>query len=373
MNLNTEQQKQLEDILTAICETLDISESQYNDAENKYNAVGKWLSRPNSPLCQYSPMIYPQGSIRIGTTIKPLDRDEFDLDIVCQMKISNKCDPNTLKEMVGKCLWENEQYRKILEPKNRCWRLNYAGAFHMDILPAIQDLVRSGTSILVPDKQLQEWKESNPIGYSDWFLERMKIAKSHLLYEQSRASVESLPINERFVKTPLQIVVQILKRHRDIQFSKDKDSAPISIVITTLAAKAYRNEYDLYSALFNIIDGMPLQIDEENGQPMVKNPVNPIENFAEKWEEDKRLLHVFEDWLRNLNIMLLNVPLTEGTPAINDALVPVFGEAITKAGINRYADKFQAKREGGRLYAAKRTAMVGSIGSSIPRNTFYGD
>lgn len=241
----------------------------------------------------------------------------------------------------------------------------------MDILPAIPDQHRLGTNILVPDKKLQVWKESNPIGYAGWFEDRMKIIKIRL-FEQLKASLEGLPKNDRFVKTPLQRVIQILKRHRDICFAKDKDRAPISIIITTLAAKAYQNEYDLYTALFGIIDGMPKKIDREFGLPKVKNPVNAAENFAETWEKDPQLFDVFTGWLKDLNTSLLRVPLTEGTSAINDALTPIFGENITRASIKRYADKVNVKREHGGLSVARGTAMLGATGLRIPKNTFYG-
>lgn len=42
----------------------------------------------------------------------------------------------------------------------------------------------------------------------------------------------------------LQRIVQILKRHRDIMFNGDEDK-PISIIITTLASRAYRGETNL--------------------------------------------------------------------------------------------------------------------------------
>lgn len=45
-------------------------------------------------------------------------------------------------------------------------------------------------------------------------------------------------------KTPLQRAVQILKRHRDIMFAGDEDK-PVSIIITTLAAKAYQEKVRL--------------------------------------------------------------------------------------------------------------------------------
>ena len=72
-----------------------------------------------------------------------------------------------------------------------------------------------------------------------------------------------------------------------------------STITAILAAKAYQNEYDLYSAFCNIIDGMHQQIDEEYGQPKVMNPVNLEENFAEKWEQDQHLFNVFISWLKN--------------------------------------------------------------------------
>ena len=53
-------------------------------------------------------------------------------------------------------------------------------------------------------------------------------------------------------KSPLQRVVQILKRHRDLMFNGD-ESKPISIIITTLAARAYNKETDVLDALVNVV------------------------------------------------------------------------------------------------------------------------
>ena len=73
------------------------------------------------------------------------------------------------------------------------------------------------------------WNKSNPFGYAVWFQDRCTnfMDKTIIL----RESVNPLPKYQRN-KLPLQRVVQILKRHRDILFNGDDDK-PISIIITT--------------------------------------------------------------------------------------------------------------------------------------------
>jgi hypothetical protein len=59
-----------------------------------------------------------------------------------------------------------------LERLKRCLRLNYAGAFHLDILPACPNDRLGGGAILVPDRKLECWKDSNPKGFAEWFFLR---------------------------------------------------------------------------------------------------------------------------------------------------------------------------------------------------------
>ena len=56
---------------------------------------------------------------------------------------------------------------------------------------------------------------------------------------------------------------------------------PISIIITTLAAQAYRGETDLQETTLGLLDRMLGLINHETLR--VPNPVNPEEDFADKW------------------------------------------------------------------------------------------
>jgi len=109
------------------------------------------------------------------------------------------------------------------------------------------------------------------------------------------ASVDDIP--DYKVKTPLQRAIQLLKRHRDCMFADDGEHKPISIIITTLAAHAYNEEPTISEALQSILTGMADYIEYRGDEAWVANPVNPAENFADKWAEEPAKRQNFEQWL----------------------------------------------------------------------------
>ena len=351
--MNSSLQEKFAKFFQYLAEALDISEAQYEAAVKHYEAVGDWLNKDDSPIAKYEPQIYPQGSFRLGTMIKPVkDAEQYDIDLVCELKALKKEDVSQkqLKDMVGDRLKENERYRKMLKEGKRCWTLQYADSacFHMDILPAIPDDDINGiareiganlaeSAILITDRELYHWQHSNPKGYAEWFKERMKVQFNEqrmLLAESIRADVEDVP--EYKVKTPLQRSIQILKRHRDIRFADDQDDKPISIIITTLAAHAYDNEADLLEALQNIITKMPGLIErDERGNALVTNPVNPLENFADKWKKHPELEIEFRRWIQQVRADLDAALQVGNISDMIEELKPRFGDRIVNEAASR--------------------------------------
>lgn len=323
---------------TALVEELDMPDSAYEAAANRYHDLGKWLSdKARSQSAQYSPSVFPQGSFRLGTAIKPWKREDYDLDLVCNLAAGMTTATWTqekLKQLVGADLNAYREERGIqdkLEEKRRCWRLNYQDAlkFHMDTLPSIphaentrrilqERMIKAGTpealshdvaelALAITDnkhpqyRQISaDWRISNPEGYARWFESRMRQAQKLLesrAYMEKAAKVEDLPVYRW--RTPLQRAVQILKRHRDVMFEKNPDGKPISIIITTLAARAYGGEPDIPTALERILSTMGALVSQS--RPRVPNPVNPIEDFADRWGTSEGLrLHLeqnFSLWL----------------------------------------------------------------------------
>lgn len=340
-------QPQLNDILPKVSEVLDIPDYIYEDATIKYEDVGSWLSTDDSELKKYSPEIYPQGSFRLGTVVRPISgKDEYDIDLVCNLELDKEQTTQTnLKKVVGDRLNKRVDLNRILKESRRCWILNYPAEkgvpnFHMDVLPAICNSEHPPSGILLTDTELKLWQKSNPKAYAEWFYKRMEVIfleKRAAFAKSINANVEDVP--EWQVKTPLQIAVQILKRHRDIYFEQKPDDKPISIIITTLAAMAYRGQADVYDALQSIVKEMPKFIEQRNGKWWVANPVEE-ENFADKWNEYPERREAFLTWLTNVQTDFAKANQLQTFSELKKSLTPILGQKTIEEAANNLG--FQA-------------------------------
>lgn len=328
--------EELSDLLRAIADDLDIPSHMYEDAVVKYSDVGEWLAKEDSELAQYEPDIFPQGSFRLGTMVRPInDSHEYDIDLVCHLKIKKEdTTQKELKDRVGKRLEARADIKKILKPSRRCWVLDYPEPFHMDVLPVIPNVERLPNGILLTDTELRLWQFSNPIDYAEWFKEQMKVVlveKRAAYAKRYQMSIEEVPEYE--VKTPLQRVVQILKRHRDVYFQNDLSNRPVSIIITTLAAKAYQNQDELYDALVSVANRMHEFIEKrDDGKWWVANPVDDRENFADRWNEYPRRREAFFNWLEQVRDDFILASQTESLIKSASVLSPALGRnAVSRA------------------------------------------
>lgn len=348
------------DIIEQVLKDIDLPYNVKQKAEERYVDLGKWLSREESALTMYHPYVFPQGSFLLQTTIRPLsNKDEYDLDIGCCF-LKNLSTKTTSQESLKKLLKiELESYRKArnikaaLDEKKRCWRLEYQDAmsFHIDIVPCLpinniawqfygSFFVRNASkqgelllnadnekawnllSLFITDNQSKDYKEisdnwhhSNPKGFAKWFQARAALAQLNamILASTPRNEVEDLPSTTNKPDTVLQQVVKLLKRHRDVMFEKDKTYAPISVIISKLAAEAYNGEKDLGAAIMNVLEGMKNAI--QSATTFINNPTESLENFADKWVEDPNYSHQFRIWIaqaiRDFGILTKTSPTQE--------------------------------------------------------------
>jgi len=261
---------QIIQMLDAMCQGIEPTETQYNDAKERYTTIGDFLAEASSPLYQFQPHVYPQGSMRIRAAIRPIHGREFDVDLVCEFKIMPHRDPKVVKKIIWDRFHNSDRYRDLAVERNRCVQIQYAGDFHMDVMPCIpgQPGWTQVGSVWVPDKKLDDWKPSNPKGFAQVIeLAAAKIPKQRIAILNAReakaAHVEPLPAEQSFSKPALIRIIQILKRHRDEYFRKNHDMAPISVIITTLAAHSYSRAVDqhvfesAYDLLLEVVAKLP--------------------------------------------------------------------------------------------------------------------
>ncbi len=360
------QNTQASHLWTITSDALDIPRSLYDRAAARHRAVGEWLCRPASSVAAYRPNVRPQGSFRFGTVIRPINPDaEYDLDHVVLFDGLNTSAMSqmALKELLGAELREYARVHGMKPPTehHRCWRLHYRDevAFHLDSLPCVpakagvqEALIRSGVeqpyalrAVAITDRRrpgyvapISEWLTSNPRGFARWFESRAALGRDPLLLERIRAgAVEDVPPYDW--RTPLQRSIQLLKRHRDMMFADSADLAPISMIITNLAAHAYRGEVDLADALAGIVARMGQFV--QPLCPRVPNPTHPQEDYADKWSRDALLEQNFWLWYTQVqhDVESLSGPLTRIEPR---TLQERFGVTLTAEEAARLAPRAPA-------------------------------
>jgi hypothetical protein len=370
----------LNDLLRRVAASFEITPSQYSLAEGRYHGVAKWLSDIGSPLAAYEPIIYPQGSMALGTTNRPMGRIEFDLDLVMELvSPSYQFTPQELLSLLESRLRQSPNYRGLIELKARCVRLNYAGDFHMDILPAIPDNVRADTSILVPDRKNGgpgDWKPSNPKGYVKWFEDRAAQGRWAEIFEAMRAEIEPLPDQVHlYEKPPLKVAVQLMKRHRDVAFARNPDRGPISIVLTTLAGDHYQGEADLWTAMRDLLTGVLGTVQREGNQLEVRNPANPGEVLSEKWQEDPSLLVEFRLWVAEF-VDFVDRLARADRATLHGLLIEMFGKERANWAIESQAQAYREARSEGLLGVTPGGLLVVGSGredlTPVREHKFYG-
>ena len=310
----------IQDDLKKLLEDIDVSDANYEKAEKRYKSISSYIKDSN--MSALNPDIYLQGSFKLGTAVKPLtDEGSYDIDIVCNFTKLRRSTQSQfrLKYDLGQVIKGYVKSNNMSNPakeSKRCWTINYVDEdnFHIDILPSVPMYDIDDGFIAITDKDnpqyfnvSNDWEISNPKGYSNWFMENSKF-QSYKLLEAKRfyAKVEDIP--DYKVRTPLQRIVQIFKRHAEVMFEEKLEYKPSSVIITTLATKQYRDASILHDNLLDVMTYIALNIkkgiDYKDGKPCIYNPVNKDEILSGKWDRDDLYFEEFQKWIFQLQVDL---------------------------------------------------------------------
>ncbi len=369
---------QLDDLLDNMAEEIQLDNSRYDRIKKHYEAVKNWIEDDEIFFKPFKYDVYPHGSVRISTTVKPIGRDEFDLDIAIHLKAEwNSHTPARIYQELKRRLEENETYKAMLEPKNRCLRLNYSGDFHMDILPGIQEHPSDGNKLKVPDRELGTWVSSNPRGYANWFMQRTNLVKESLLEKAFNA--EHIPSDNFKYKKPLQRGVQLIKRYRDIYFQKDDTYKTSSIVLTTIAGQFYKGEDSIYDTVDGIITSIRTNISDTSSRIKILNPVNSAEDFTDKWETEPLYYDAFKKFCDFLYNEWQKLKVENGVIEESKILKGLFGDDLYGKAYARQTAQVENYRKNNSL-GVTRAGVLGAVSSAatkttaaIKSNTFFGE
>jgi hypothetical protein len=363
----------LDKLLLQTCGEVQLAPSRYELAVERYGTLNSLLESDGSPFRYFRPEIYPQGSMALGTTVAPISGEPHDLDFVLQLsRDSAAVDPMVLIRSLYDFLRQHGTYRPMTTLKNRCVRIKYADEFYMDVLPACLNSAIGGTCVRVPDRAAKGWADSNPRGYIKWFKEKSQLLLVDALLERAEPIPDQEAVAEKDV---LQLVVQLSKRWRDLYYAKDPKVAPISVILTTLAAHTYRGERSVSRALTSMLNGVVELIDASRlaGEQHlhIYNPSNLAEDLSERWDSNPSAYDAFERGIRDFRGRWSQLVGRQG--GVDAELIALFGAPVT-AVLRKRVQRLQESRLGEKS-GVTSAGIITSLSARAVRvrpNTFYG-
>ena len=317
MNINTtlpQWTESVDEILADMAIRVQLSRMNYDKAVKRYKTINDWIDRDGSPLNNRVQLFYPQGSMAIGATItSKLKTDEFDIDVVAQLDLPSDIPPREPLDLLFEAIRgePGSRYYQMTKRRARCVTVDYSDGMCIDITPVIR---RWGTpereSWLFHDRPEAPQEPSkkliaNPYGFAKWFKNNTPLDQDFAdIFEKYASEYERMvilaeaesdpvpPQEPPFRKSKAVIVLQLLKRWRNVQYDTRSGRKPPSILIAKLVADAANHtdrltdrlsEELLFQAKHMLL---VFQKDHNVGKPIhIVNPVRNQDVLTDRWPE----------------------------------------------------------------------------------------
>lgn len=397
-------------LLADVAIRVQLSRTDYRKAVDRYETINKWIEREGSRLKERVQLCYPQGSMAIGATIASrLRTDEFDIDVVAQLDLPQNVSPKDALDLLCEAIRgePGSRYYRRAERRTRCVTVNYADDMHLDVTPAVRI---GGTperqSMIFHDRAEAPQERSfaliaNPHGFAEWF--KLNTPNDHAFadifeqraweYEEAlrsfaeMAETEPVPSQEpAFRKSKAVIVLQLLKRWRNVQYDARSGRKPPSIMFAKLIADAANHTDRLSEELLHqaryMLDVF-LRCQRLGRLVHVANPVCPEDVLTDRWPATLRDQTIFVDDLKHLVRQVER--LMEGCDLgdMQKIMAGLFGEAPTGEAFRSFNERVGSMVRDGQsrhrigagglvLPGTASVAATSPTARATPEHTFYG-
>ncbi|MDD9859899.1 MAG: nucleotidyltransferase [Nitrospira sp.] len=399
-------------LLADIAIRVQLNRTDYTKAVSRYQTINDWIEREGSPLNGHITLFYPQGSMAIGTTIaSKLKTDEFDIDVVAQLDpalkvLSPRDNLDLLYEAIrGK---PGSQYHQMTQRRTRCVTVNYSDNMHLDVTPTLRmpNTPERESCIFhhkpgVSQEQGGQFIIANPYGFAEWFKrktppetdfadffeKRAKEYERHAILAE--ADSDPVPPQEQpLEKSKAVIVLQLMKRWRNVQYDMRTGRRPPSIMIAKLVADAANHTDSLSEQLLSQAESMLSifrQSHDQGRRVHIVNPVCAADVLTDRWpgssDDQKQFIRDLEVFVQRVKRLVAGTDLEE----MKKIMVELFGEVPAKESFKAFNERTGDTIASGRsqydpykggLIIPGSLAVAGitapSITRATPKHTFYG-
>lgn len=262
---------------------VNLSDGRIATLDSRMEAIGNFLSSGSDVIADNYIELIPQGSYAQRTINNPVGAsDEFDADVLLDMDQVEGWQAKDYVEELYKIFRSSGTYRDKVSRRSRCVVVNYAGDFHMDVVPF---LTRHDQRYITNRKE-NTFELTNPEGFNQW------------LDDQNRLT------SGRLVKT-----IRLLKYIRDFKNNFSVKSVILTILVgervSGAALLANPDRYtDLPTAFLNLLVDLNDYLQANPTMPSIADPSCPSENFNHRWDQDqytnfRNWIKTYADWAQD--------------------------------------------------------------------------
>ena len=351
-------------LLADVAIRVQLSATAYGRAVARYAAIKQWIERADSPLYRCVDHFYPQGSMATRSTIaSKLRTDDFDIDIVAALLLAADTPAAEVLDLLYEAIRaeSGSRYYDMTERRTRCITVHYADGMHLDVTPLLRrPATPERESWLFHHRETTPRKFgqrliANPYGFAAWFNERMPLDHDFVQMYEARsreyertvsaglAEDHPVPPQEDAARKSMGVIVlQLLKRWRNVQYDLRPGRRPPSILISKFVADNVGHTVTLSHEL--LYQSRQVLAELEHAQAAARrihvvNPTCPADVLTDRWptsmEEQAQFIEDLQDLVKDAERLVEECPLDR----IRETLAKLFGEAPTRAAVDAYAER----------------------------------
>jgi len=274
-----------------------------------------------------------QGSYSMGTGIKPLINDDYDIDVMVLFNISNEDHkPVEVKDWVFNAL---QKKNRVVTYKYPCVTVQYykddEKTFHVD-------LALYANSNEDEKRYISKGKPTSSSNKKIWEISEPKLLKEKI----------NTKFDDSDERQQMKRIIRYLKRWKDFRFKDSANGKPTGIALTALAYNLFEPEIikDSFSsnvevkdiiALKNLVNSILGEFSLFFSNISVELPVEPYNDLFVKMTSDQQ--KVFKEHLETLKTVLENAIDEPDPHEASKIIIKEFGDDFPEVDKDKSAQK----------------------------------